>query len=123
MKVRFHLGGGENFMKWQVRDGRRVEYHDPDKVSLTLRGCRLRNAPGVAKRIHGGANKSVCAWIECESVEVSPRRRRRVGAGVYFNPRVAPHWRDANGRNIDGARAREMRTAGRSVVAAKGGLK
>jgi hypothetical protein len=119
-RVRFHLGAGRHYGHWQIRSGLAVRYVDPDEASLVLRGCRLANAPGVAKRIHGGAHKTPCAWIECESVETRPPQATESGEAVRYNPRVAPHWifRDAN---ADGTTFALLQTCGRSVLSTSEG--
>lgn len=113
-RVRFHLGEGKHKGHWQVRSQGRVEYHDPAVASLVLRGCRLVNSPAVAKRIHGGANKTPCAWIECEGVESRPSQAV-TGELVRYNPRVEPHW-NFRGANADGTEFALLRTCGRSVL-------
>lgn len=118
-RVRFHLGAGQFRGYWQIRSGLRVAYVHPEEETLVMRGCRLVNAPGVAKRIHGGANKTPCAWIECESVEVQPARKVR-GDAVRYNPRVAPHW-IFHSCNADGLRFAVLQTCGRSVLAVSEG--
>lgn len=120
-RVRFHLGAGPNFRKWQVTDlaNRKVTYHDPAQVSLRLSGCRLRNRKATARKIHGGASKTVCAWIDCESVEVLPATGPR-GNEVSYNPRVAPNWRDHLGKDIDGAGLDAIITSGRAAFALAG---
>jgi hypothetical protein len=115
-RVRFHLGLGKHYMHWQVRHHGGVSYFDPDEYSLTLAPCRLRSQSGTARRIHCGANKSVCAWIDCKCVRID----RGVactfgGVSVAYDPRVAPHWRDSLGNNIDGHRYRVIATAGRKL--------
>ena len=72
-KVRFHLGAGENFMKWQVKspDGT-VKFYKPEEVGILMTGCFLRNQKGTAEKIHAGANKTVCAWVEAQLVSVVP---------------------------------------------------
>lgn len=114
-RVRFHLGAGPHFGHWQIRSGRRVGYVDPSGANLVMRGCRLANRPGVAKRIHGGDHKTPCAWIECESVEVAPAGAVS-GEIVRYNPRVAPHW-TYRGGNADGTAFAVLKTTGRSVLA------
>jgi hypothetical protein len=119
VRVRFHLGRGKHYRQWQIRhaDGR-VEYHDPDAVSLCMHGCRLRNQRGTARRIHGGDDKKVCAWVEADSVQVG--RHITVGPGwrqITFNPRVAPHWRDERGGDIDGWQFAAVVSRGRNLVA------
>jgi hypothetical protein len=121
-RVRFHLGAGPNFRKWQTTDlsTREVAYHDPEAVSLRLTGCRLRNRKATASKIHGGANKTVCAWIDCESVEVLPAAAPSGGSEVSYNPRVAPNWRDTQGNDVDGAGYDGIVTSGRAAFALAG---
>lgn len=121
VRVRFHLGAGEHYRQWQVRhDDGRVEYHDPDAVTLVMWGCRLRNRRGMAQRIHAGANKSVCAWVEADAVDVSKPVRFWSGLDgrqIAFDPRVAPHWRDERGRDIDNRRFAAVVSSGRRLAA------
>ena len=131
MKVRFHLANGEHFMHWQVRDGRSVRYYKPEAFSLQMNGCSLVNKAGAAGRIHRGSHKTVCAWIECESLEVSEihdtvsaeSQARLFGIFqnmaedkvVRFNPRVTPNWTDSSGENLDGGKFGSLFTLGRNV--------
>ena len=103
-KFRFHLGKGENFMHWRIEDMNtgRVTFEDPKKVQFTLMGCFLRNQKGAANKIHSGGNKTVCAWIECESYIPMPLAgEAKYGKKVAYNPRVAPYWH-IGGENVDG---------------------
>lgn len=92
--VRFHLARGEHYRHWQVKRGSEVHYYDPSLYSLILWGCRLQNHVKTAQKIHDGANKSVCAWVECEMVEVHTDYPQEVIAAgeITYNPRVTPHW-------------------------------
>jgi succinate dehydrogenase/fumarate reductase flavoprotein subunit len=116
IRVRFHLAKGKHFMHWQIthHDGR-VTYHDPNTCTLTIWQGRLRNQPGTAARIHCGADKTVCAWVEAERVDVDPGVSCVMG-GVHaaYNPRVAPHW-VIDGLNADGRRFPVLTTAGNRV--------
>jgi hypothetical protein len=114
-RVRFHLGNGRHKGHWQIRTGRRVRYVDPSAANLELRGCRLVNYPRVANKIHGGGDKTPCAWIECESIETRPSEAA-TGELVRYNPRVAPHW-TFRGANADGTTFAVLKTVGRSVLA------
>ncbi len=44
-KIRFHLGAGSNFMSWQVKNGKDVNYYDPGKFSILAIDCKLKNYP------------------------------------------------------------------------------
>jgi hypothetical protein len=111
-RVRFHLAKGQHYRMWQVRhpDGTKT-YHDPDTTCLVMHGCYLRNSRRVAERIHAGANKAVCAWVLCRSVQteaVSPSEPPVEFADmeVRFNPRILPHWHNHHGTDLDGTRFR-----------------
>ena len=58
-KVRFNLGRGENYQKWQITNNSNgeVSYLVPESFNLELRGCTLRNQKGAADKIYEGANK------------------------------------------------------------------
>jgi hypothetical protein len=114
-QVRFHLGKGENHGKWQVKSMAGVRYYDPATVSLTLLDCQLRNQRGTAQKIFDGANKDVCAWVDCNDLLVDGATEVH-GVPVSYNPRVAPHWRNGAGENIDGKRIGLLRSNGRQLV-------
>ena len=122
-KVRFHLAQGVNFMKWQIKDTAdgHVSYYYPSKASLRLKNCKLVNRPTTAQRIHDGAHKTVCAWIECESVEAEIPKRVTKGFKLSYNPRVKPNWELQNqdsmwhGENIDGKEFGEILSSNRSL--------
>ncbi len=114
-QIRFHLGAGENYGKWQVKCSAGVRYFDPAKVSLTMLDCQLRNQPATAKKVYDGANKSVCAWVDCNELLVSGPVEM-AGVPVSYNPKVAPHWRNLSGQNIDGKRIEVLRSIGRQMV-------
>ena len=119
-QVRFHLGRGKHYQHWQVKSLGGVHYHDPNKVSLTMLDCQLRNQRGTARKIFDGANKSVCAWIDCNELIVGSPKGEPSGLPVSYNPRVAPYWRSGTGGNIDGMKIDVLRTEGRSVLATGG---
>ena len=104
--VRFHLGRGANYMKWQVKDSNGVvRYYDPDSVRLVMLNAKLHNRPNVAKKICEGANKTVCAWVECEWVGVVSEMDSKVPYGknaILYNPKKAPNWTNKQGENLDG---------------------
>ena len=114
-KVRFHLGRGKHFMHWQIKsklntgDGTGakeiVDYVDPQDNQLAMLGCRLSVQPTAAQKIHDGANKTVCAWIECEAVQVLEVNRLKPNQQDYrikFNPRQSPNWTDGYNNIVSG---------------------
>ena len=98
-KIRFHLAKGDNFMKWQVKHPNNfVEYFRPEERQLALFNAKLRVQLGTSKKIHEGACKTVCAWVECEELQVlgqSDLVKPNVNDFyVRFNPRHNPNWVD-----------------------------
>jgi hypothetical protein len=104
-RVRFHLALGENYRMWQIRGPEQVFYADPVRVSLRMTNCRLRNQRGTANKIFAGEDKTVCAWVECESVSVEDRiYHRGLQRQLIYNPRVKPYWTSSeDNTNLDGA--------------------
>jgi hypothetical protein len=120
-KVRFHLAQGENFMKWQVKlvDSKEVQYYDPEEVTLLMSKCKLRNQASTAKKINEGANKTVCAWIDCENVRVLDRKipQTHIDDFVRFNPRIKPYWMGRNeSDNLDNQEIETLWTDGRNIL-------
>ena len=104
-KVRFHLARGANFMKWQLTDPNGdKQYFNPENKLIAMFGCRLRVQPSTAQKIHDGANKSVCAWIECEHTQVvdKPMPMTIFDTRISFNPKRSIHWMTEEGEIKDG---------------------
>ena len=102
-------------MKWQVKDSEgNVIFLDPKEVSIKLHNCKLVNRPTTAKKIHEGANKEVCAWVECESYNVDVPPSVVDDYILKYNPRVTPNW-DLRGENVDGKIFEEIETVNRSL--------
>lgn len=114
-KVRFHLGRGENYMKWQLkgRDGTTV-YLDPQAVRLKLKNCTLKNNKRLAREIHEGANKTVCAWIMCEEAEITQEKPE--GTEIGYNPRKNPFWTDGT-NDLDNKKYGQIVSDGRRLYA------
>jgi hypothetical protein len=77
--------------------------YDPEKVTLLMSGCTLRNNKEVAQMIMDGAHKQVCAWILCDVVGVL-ERLAVVGTKdnhLMYNPKKCNHW-VMNGEDMDG---------------------
>jgi len=106
-------------------------YFNPDNVELVMFNCRLMNQRGTANKIHEGANKTVCAWIQCKDLMInlkrdirglpafnsgwSERNLEKVGV-VAYNPRKSPNWRDENGNNIDKQKMSIIMSEGRGLA-------
>jgi hypothetical protein len=94
IKVRFNLGRGDNYRKWKIEfpDDRDPVFLDPYKVQLILEKAKLHNRKTSAEKIYKGANKFVCAWVECEDVLVTPNRDVDSEKEVSYNPKENPFW-------------------------------
>lgn len=118
-KVRFHLARGENYMKWQItKDQEPPSYVDPDQFRLVMGGCVLKNNKRLAREIHQGQNKKVCAWILCESLELQQADQSRIPLGekIMFNPRKNPFWTDGLS-DLDNKRFSWISSSGRELLA------
>ena len=104
-KVRFNLGRGANYLKWKVTSPNgKVNYYEPNNVCLHMENCKLVNQQGTAQKIFDGANKTVCAWIECETLTIfEPLNNIAQGIKISYNPRVQPNW-VCDGEIVDNGR-------------------
>jgi len=114
IKVRFHLANGENYRKWQVKVGSEVNYYDPESTRIVMKECKLRNSKKIANQINQGANKKVCAWIECQDLEIQTVKEELSSSAITYNPRVQPNWVE-NGKDVDDERYQVLYTNGRGV--------
>lgn len=115
IRVRFHLAPGEHHRMWQISaKGGDTRYVCPSDNQLVMRGCRLRNRRRAAEEILRGAHKMVCAWVECEEVEIAPTSAVGISSPVLYNPRIAPHWVDDN-QDADGRSYPLLFTSGRGI--------
>jgi hypothetical protein len=91
-------------MKWKItHPNKEVEYIDPDEVSLTMGGCILKNNSKSAKLIFNGANKRVCATINCNTLIISePIDIDESYQPIRYNPRINPFWVNHLQEDIDG---------------------
>ena len=125
-KIRFHLGRGDNFMKWQVRstDGNVVQYYEPEKFQIAMFNATLKVQLGASNKIHEGACKTVCAWVQCEDFQVLGQsdlvKKGESDFYVRFNPRVNPNWTDASANRINDENFNLLITEGRNIFAVVG---
>tara|TARA_R110000764_G_scaffold542_8_gene2093 strand:- start:4493 stop:6352 length:1860 start_codon:yes stop_codon:yes gene_type:complete len=120
-KVRFHLGRGENYMKWKIEDveNKTDKFYDPEKVNLVLSDCKLTNQPTTANKIFTGQmNKAPIAYVQCNEVSVIEKDDQ-----IRYNPRVAPNWINKEQDNIDNTSYDQVVSEGRSLFAEKDGNK
>lgn len=117
-RVRFHLAHGENYMRWQVsQKGGGTKYVCPLQHQIVMRGCRLRNRRSAAEQIYCGANKTVCAWVECDEVEIVPvphSGETKNQLAITYNPRTAPYWVDEDS-DADDKKYAVLFTRGRGI--------
>ena len=121
-RIRFHFGRGENFMKWQIKNTETdtVSYVNPSENQIAMMNATLKVQPSTAKKIHEGACKTVCAWIQCEAVQILPAHIKVNDHDyrIQFNPKESPHWTD--GQNIlDGETYDLIITNGRELYSVK----
>jgi hypothetical protein len=119
IKIRFHLGAGENFKKWRIEniDTGDVDFIDPNDYSLRLENCKLYNQRGSADKIYSGDNKTVCSWIMASKCAIIIPCEINIPGElvVAYNPRIKPYWRDDKGNNIDKKEFSILETIGRML--------
>lgn len=102
-KIRFNLGRGKNYKKWKITTpNKNYYYYDPNEVNIIMREATLFNAPSISNTIFNGANKRVCAWIECKDIfiKIENGSTDSLKDELRFNPRVSPNW-SINDENVD----------------------
>lgn len=131
-RVRFHLAQGPNFMRWQVSDrtdnprannGKaHKDYYNPEFCDIVMTGCKLGNRPATARRIFDGENKTVCAWVDCDMVDIKYKKSPDYQTpdtsdliNYKYNPRKNPHWFTDDDNNVDGATFNTLTTNGRKI--------
>lgn len=120
-RVRFHLGAGENYMKWQIKTANKVSYVAPEHHQIVMFNAKLINQANTAKKIYEGANKTVCAWIECDEVKVVSNVSA-IGndwSPLFFNPRKNINWVDSDGNNVNKSEYSLVYTVDRNIFAKK----
>lgn len=122
-KCRFHLGkdkddsGHSREMHWRIEkmSCKICSFTNPSDYGFVFHNAFLRNHKGTATKIHNGATKTVCAWIEAEAVElVLLEHIIRSGVEVSYNPRKTPNWL-LNDENVDGRAFPKLVTDGKRV--------
>lgn len=113
-KIRFNLERGENYLKWEIsKPNGEVSYLSPELYDITLYNSTLKNNSKSSNKIYNGANKFVCAWVECEDINVeyvSEYELTDEYEKISFNPKTKPYWFNGIGENIDGLFFEELKT-------------
>lgn len=119
-RVRFHLAKGANYMHWQITDNNSKgarEYYHPDKVEIVMYKAKLGNQPATARKIFEGQNKTVCAWVECDAVDINYKSSPNFQpidtqelTQYKYNPRKNPHWFTDTDFNKDNSTFRKLTT-------------
>jgi hypothetical protein len=117
-EVRFHLGAGENYKFWQIKNKKQkiVEYYDPFKYQLFLYNCELINKPTVANKVHKTQVRDVCGWIKCSEFKIieNNQQNRENLKMVVYDPKMDTYWHFENEQNnIDGKKFNELITVGK----------
>ena len=110
IKVRFNLSRNKYYKFWKITYGKdNSVYYDPKFFDIVMKKCKLKNHRKTADKIFCGANKSVCAWIECDEVKIISRQEiTNISEKISYNPRVAPYWRNGKNEDIDNFNYEEL---------------
>ena len=117
-KIRFHLGQGENYMKWRIEDTgtKTVSFFEPANFRATIYDGKLYNQKSAAKKINNGANKTVCAWIMAKDFKLSLDDDGIYKDEIKYNPRTIPNWVNSSGENIDKKEYKIMYILNKKIV-------
>lgn len=118
LKVRFHLGPGENYKHWQIRNiiTNSVEYHDPNKVQLLLSKCVLKNESKTAEKVFSEQKRDVCGWVQCKNIEVSYDFVKPSGRRLFYDPKISPYWQyEDDLANLDRMGFENLMTFGKGI--------
>jgi len=116
-KVRFHLSKGENYRHFQITNPKGESYYfDPKEVQLRMSNGKLVNKYKTAQKIFMGGNKTVCSWIECDSVYLIAGEGlvSSMAKEAHYNPRESPNW-VVEGDNADSCTYDSLYTIGNKV--------
>lgn len=93
-----------------------------------MKGCTLKNSRKTALKIYGGEDKTVCAWILCDDIEIrfdgfEDFSEMVIGFNskidrLMYNPRVVPYWTSEKTKlNMDGCQFETIGTVDRKLFA------
>ena len=121
IKVRYNLGRGINYMKWKITYGDKTTlYYEPAQFNLRMKNCVLKNNKSTATKIFNGENKTVCAWVVCNEIDITPFKDIELSnKTISFNPRVTPNW-VSDGVNVDNESFNELYTIGNKIYVENG---
>mgnify|MGYP003134386424 CR=1 FL=1 len=98
---------------WQISEcptnskiGKLIGFIDGTKQSIIMSECLLYNSLGTSEKIYKGRNldkkvhKERCAWIVCDSYEITDIINVNNDIEISFNPRKSPHF-ISEGKNVD----------------------
>lgn len=115
--IRFYLKNGENYKNWIIKKGDFIEFYSPDKYSLILYNCRLRNIPKLSRNILQGGKKTKCGWIECDDYLVLEKTHVDISnkSIIRFNPKFMPFWINEKNEKIDDSFYNIIKTYNRTL--------
>ena len=67
--VRFHLGAGEFYKHWQVKDlsTKDIIYYNPKLFYFVMHDCELKNKRNKAEKVFSSQRRDVCGYVRCSS--------------------------------------------------------
>ncbi len=77
--------------------------------------CKLYNSYKTALSIFSGSDKTVCAWIACQELEICKNQEISDKSEIFYSPRISPFWRDSDDVNIDNEEYDFLKTYNKSI--------
>ena len=123
--VRFHLGAGEFYKHWQVKDlsTKDIIYYNPKLFYFVMHDCELKNKRNKAEKVFSSQRRDVCGYVRCSSYDVRAYSQyddleHPYGDELKYDPKIIPFWTKSNdlfNTSYDNVRYSTLVTFGRRI--------
>lgn len=101
--IRFHLGAGQHYKHWQVKDlsSNDVVYYDRKLFYFVMHDCVLKNKRNKAEKVFASQRRDVSGCVRCSSYDVHTYGQyddldHSYGDELQYDPKITPFWTKAN---------------------------
>jgi len=115
-EVRFHLGAGQHFKHWQIKqfgENKQILYFEPTH-QLVLHNCTLVSKLNKAKQVLDSQKRDVCGWVKCDKFEVKDYISIDNLKPVIYDPKISIHW-TMDGECVDNTKIEKLCTHNRRL--------
>lgn len=118
---RFHLGAGQYYKYWQVKnvDSGEAVYYNRKDFFFVLYDCVLKNNPSKAEKVYASQRRDVCGYVRCSKYSVHNYEYSTTieyGDELLYDPKITPYWKKENDSTIyDNTKYNKLVTSGRRI--------